>query len=265
MVWMLPSHQKAVRDDWWSKTWWQRSSMWCSTGIGPWTDPVLVIHLPFGQYCKTSWTRVSPIRRRHPTVHFAFRSITAEKKSSLARIEACVSHVDSLLVRNKLELNRGNTELLFLNAGHRPRPPREAIQVSSERIMPVSSARNIGVVFDFLHLRNIAKKRDSLSQKDTEILVHASIFSKLYSCNSFLYGLPQSQINRLQAVHNCAARLVISSKKHDHLTPIFKQLHWLPMYSRIKNKILLLTNKPFHWLAPSYITEMLQRYRPSRS
>ena len=59
--------------------------------------------------------------------------------------------------------------------------PIEAIQVSSERIMPVSSSRNIGVVFDqeitlvervttifkacFLHLRNIAKVRDSLSQK----------------------------------------------------------------------------------------------------
>ena len=148
--------------------------------------------------------------------------------------------------------------------------------------MPVSSARNIEVVFDqeitlvehvtticktrFLHLRNIAKIRDSLSQKDTEILVHASIFSKLYNCNSLLYGLPQSQIiNRLQAVHNCAARLVTRSKKHDHITPIFKQLHWLPMYSRIKYKILLLTVKALHGLAPSYITEMLQRYRPSRS
>ena len=46
------------------------------------------------------------------------------------------------------EAKLGKTELLVLNAGHRPRPPTEAIQVSSERIMPVSSARNIGVVFD---------------------------------------------------------------------------------------------------------------------
>ena len=111
MVWSLPSHQKAVRDNWWSKTWWQRSSIWCSTGIGPWNDPVLVVHLPFGQYCKTSWTRVSPIRRRNP--NFAFRSITAEPQSSLARIEACVSHVDSWLVRNKLKLNWGKPSYLF--------------------------------------------------------------------------------------------------------------------------------------------------------
>ena len=88
--------------------------------------------------------------------------------------------------------------------------------------MPVSSTRNIGVVFDqemtlvehviticktcFLHLRNIAKI-ETFSQKDTEISVHAFISSKLDSRNSLLYGLPQSLIDRLQAVQNCAARL----------------------------------------------------------
>ena len=111
----------------------------------------------------------------------------------------------------------------------------------------------IGVVFDremtlvehvttickicFLQLRNIAKIRDSLSQKDTEILVHEFISSKLDSCNSLLYGLPQSLIDCLQAVQNCATLLVTRSRKHDHIMPILKQLHWLPMYSCIKYKI----------------------------
>ena len=65
-------------------------------------------------------------------LYFAFRPNTAEQQSYLACIEECVSHVDSWLVRNKLKLNRGKTELLILNVSHRPRPPIEAIQVSSE-------------------------------------------------------------------------------------------------------------------------------------
>ena len=113
----------------------------------------------------------------------------------------------------------------------------------------------------FLQLSNIAKIRDSLSQKDTEILVHEFISSKLDSCNSLLYGLPQSLIDRLQAVQNCATLLVNRSRKHDHIMPILKQLHWLPMYSCIKYKIF----KALHGLAPSYITEILQPYKPSRS
>ena len=86
----------------------------------------------------------------------------------------------------------------------------------------------------FLHFRNIAEIRDSLSQKDTEILVHAFISSKLDKGTSLVYGLPQFLIARLQVVQNCNARLVTRSRKHDHITPTLKQLHWLPKYSRIK-------------------------------
>ena len=117
----------------------------------------------------------------------------------------------------------------------------------------------------FLQLRNIAKIRNSPPPKDTEVLVHGFISSKLDSCNSLLYGLPQSLIDRLQAVQNCAARLVTRSRKHDHITPILKQLHWLPIYGCIKYKKLLLTFKALHGLVPSHITEILQPYKPSRS
>jgi len=40
-------------------------------------------------------------------IYFAFRPTAAEQQASLARIEACVSHVDCWLVRNKLKLKRG--------------------------------------------------------------------------------------------------------------------------------------------------------------
>ena len=109
---------------------------------------LLLLLLKQGRYCKTSWTRVSPIYADDTQLYFALSPITAEQQVSLMRIEVCVSHVDSWLVRNKLKLNRGKTELLVLNASHRPRPSVEAIQVSSERIMPLSSARNIRVAFE---------------------------------------------------------------------------------------------------------------------
>ena len=46
-------------------------------------------------------------------LYFAFRLTTAEQQASLARIEACASHVDSWLVRNKLKLNREKLSYLF--------------------------------------------------------------------------------------------------------------------------------------------------------
>ena len=80
----------------------------------------------------------------------------------------------------------------------------------------------------FFHLRNIAKIRDYLSKVDTEILAHAPITSKLDSCNSLSYGLPKFMIDRLQNVQNSAARLITRNKKFDDVTPVMKELHWLP-------------------------------------
>ena len=51
--------------------------------------------------------------------------------------------------------------------------------------------------------------------------------------NSLLYGLPQEQLNRLQRIQNIAARVVTRSKKPCHITPILKDLHWLPVRYRI--------------------------------
>ena len=89
-----------------------------------------------------------------------------------------------------------------------------SISINGTKVIPVSSARNLGVVFDkFLDfsshinaicksatfsIRNIGRLRKYLNQADTERLVHAFVTSKLDSCNSILFGLPSYQIEKLQ-------------------------------------------------------------------
>ena len=112
---------------------------------------------------------------------------------------------------------------------------------------------------------NIAKIRKYLSQDTCEILVHAFISSKLDHCNSLLHGLPKYLLDRLQAVQNAAARVVTLTPKHDHITPILINLHWLPVEFRITFKVLLLVYKALHGLAPSYISDLLNFKTYSRS
>ena len=80
-----------------------------------------------------------------------------------------------------------------------------------------------------------------------------------------LYGLPKYQIQRLQSVQNCAARLVKRYPKFGHISPLLFELHWLPVEHRIVFKILLLVFKSLNNLAPSYISDLLTPYIPSRS
>ena len=69
-------------------------------------------------------------------------------------------------------------------------------------------------------------------------------------------------INKLQLVQNSAARLVRSARRQEHITPILRSLHWLPVHFRIIFKILLLTYKALNGLAPYYIRDLL-RYNNS--
>ena len=67
-------------------------------------------------------------------------------------------------------------------------------------------------------------------------LVHAFISSCLEYCNSLLYGVGDGLLKKLQAVQNAAARVVMGTNKFDHITPVLRDLHWLPVRQRIKYK-----------------------------
>ena len=58
---------------------------------------------------------------------------------------------------------------------------------------------------------------------------------------------------------------MFKSNKYDHITPLLKELHWLPSQQRIEFKILLITFKAINKQAPSYLTDLVVSYTPSRS
>ena len=71
----------------------------------------------------------------------------------------------------------------------------------------------------FFHLHNIRRIRKFLSPVETNSLVHAFVTSRVDYCNSLLYGLPASQLNKVQRVLNTAARLVFCAPRFSHITP----------------------------------------------
>ncbi len=80
-----------------------------------------------------------------------------------------------------------------------------------------------------------------------------------------LSGCPASSINELQIVQNAAARVLTRSRKYDNFAPILQSLHWLPIKFCISYKIILLTYKALNGLAPTYLTNLLSCYNPTRS
>ena len=192
-------------------------------------------------------------------IYVSFKpSPAGEPSASKQRIESCI-HVNNWMSANGLMLNHDKTELLVLHARHRPQPPLESILVCSDVVYPSNSAKNIGAWFDtvmsmdkqinsicqsaFYHLSNIAQISKHLSFRHRETLIHTFVTSKIDQYNILLSGLRQDQVRKLQYVQNSAARLLTGSCKHEHITPVLRDLHWLPVHERIRFKILLMTFK----------------------
>lgn len=89
------------------------------------------------------------------------------------------------MISNGLKLNQDKTELLLISSRYRPRAFLHSVQVGDEEILPSTSARNLGVIFDQClslvghikklcsatqyQLSNISKIRKYLSVETTEM------------------------------------------------------------------------------------------------
>ena len=105
---------------------------------------------------------------------------------------------------------------------------------------------------------------DNISHDTAARLVNALVTSRLDYCNSVLAGLPVEQISRLQRVQNSAARLVMKKRKCDHITPVLRDLYWLPVKFRWQFKLAILACH-FEGTLPSYLSGVLCTYHTSRS
>ena len=117
----------------------------------------------------------------------------------------------------------------------------------------------------FYHIRNIGKIKQYITNDACKILVQALVTSRLDYGNALLQGLPQVLIERLQRIQNCAARLITRSRKSEHITPVLRELHWLPVKYRLRFKVNTFTYKVLNGLAPTYTSDIVQKHQPTRS
>ena len=98
------------------------------------------------------------------------------------------------------------------------------------------------------------------------MLVNPLVISRLDYCNSLLCDIPKyGQREKLRRIQNTAAKMVTEAFSSDHITQIFKSLHWLPVEARVNFKILLITYKILNGQSSGYLEPLIKEYHPSRA
>jgi hypothetical protein len=92
----------------------------------------------------------------------------------------------------------------------------------------------------------LAKVRRCLDKTTYEHVINALVTSRLDFQNSVLLGLPECEVKRQQRAQNAAPRLLTGTKRWEHITSVLREIHWLPVTSRIQYKVLLITHKVLH-------------------
>ncbi|XP_064629284.1 uncharacterized protein LOC135488573 [Lineus longissimus] len=190
----------------------------------------------------------------------------------LSHAEDCISDIGDWLMDNKLALNAPKTDMANFVSSRRT-GSISSIVVDGQDIHESDCVKDLGVWLDknmtmkkqvssicraaSASLYNIGRVRKYLDQASAERLVCALVSSRLDCNNGILHGLHESTIAPLQRIQNWAARIVLRLRKSAHITPALRQLHWLPVRSRIEYKISLTAYKIYSGLAPQYFDGFL--------
>jgi len=76
--------------------------------------------------------------------------------------------------------------------------------------------------------------------------------------NNLFSAITDSVFRRLESVQNAVARLITGTGRCDHITPLLREFHWLPVRQRVEFKLAALVYKSLHGLTAPYLTNDCQ-------
>ena len=172
---------------------------------------------------------------------------------AICRLATCIERIRDWMADNHLKLNEEKTQIIWLGTRQQlNKVTARALTLPNATVEFSTTVKDLGVVLDsqltmadhiaalsrscFFYIRQLRSIRKSLTTDAMKTLVYAFVSSRIDYCNSILAGVSGQLLQRLQSVQNAAARLVTGARRSDRMTPILRQLHWLPVRQRITFK-----------------------------
>ena len=210
-------------------------------------------------------------------VYIELKSNTANH--AIKSLQECLLKIKDWMTLNLLKLNPDKTEFIIVgNKNIRSKLSNLfPVDILGEQITPISSVRNLGVVFDsdfcfskhvsqlcgtcFYYIKDFKRIRPHLNLSIAKTIATALISSRLDYCNSLLSCLKGKDLDRLSRIQKILCRIVTKIPSRSSISTAMKKLHWLPLKYRIDFKMNLLTFKALNSGFPAYLKEYLTPFK----
>ena len=119
-----------------------------------------------------------------------------------------------------------------------------------KQIYRVSSAKDLGITIDASltydeHVTNLVSScaaslcqinriKYVLDRQTLITIIEGLVFSKLYYCSSVWANSSKRNLKKLQRVQNFAAHIITGTKKNEHISPLLRELNWIPIYLAVQ-------------------------------
>ena len=154
-------------------------------------------------------------------VYVAFKLKTPHE--AVDTINEFISDLRTWMINHELKINDSKTEFFIIHSQF-SKVAMPHFTVGDTEILSSDKARNLGVIFEsfinlepnitqackvaYMHLSNVRKNRNMLTDEAASQLIHALIISRTDYCNYILYSMPDTILSNLQRIQNTAARIL---------------------------------------------------------
>ena len=170
-------------------------------------------------------------------------------RTAVWRFVSCTEKIESWMSCNRLKMNAEKTKVIWIGSRQQlAKVDIEELHLLSANVHFSTTVSKLGVHFNsqltmrdqvtaacrwcFFQLRQLRTIRNSLTADAATTLAQAFVVARLDYCNSLLYGVSEDVLRCLRRVQNAAARFFTGARKYDHISPVLRDLYWLPLLQK---------------------------------
>ena len=192
-------------------------------------------------------------------------------QSAITEINNDLIKIRNWCCDNLLLLNPDKTELIVYGSRQLlSKLPDFQLTLLGKKLIPAQTVKDLGVTFDrnlnfnehilktvsscMSGLGQISRVKYVLKKELLVTVINSLVFSRLYYCSVVWSNTTDRNIRKLQGIQNFAARIISGTRKYDHITPVLKELRWIPVKLQLYYREAIMAFKCMTGTAPSYLS-----------